>query len=1124
MSNGNDRNGGGDRNYNNTVATGAASVADSDYAADPASSTFFAADLKKHGDLKNMLESNKDQLRLEAMKRIIGMVAKGKDASDLFPAVVKNVVSKNIEIKKLVYAYLVRYAEEQQDLALLSISTFQRALKDPNQLIRANALRVLSSIRVPVIVPIMMLAIKDSTSDMSPYVRKTAALAIPKLYSLDDEQRDQLVEVIEKLLGDRTTLVIGSAVMAFEEVCPERIDLIHKNYRRLCQVLIDLEEWGQVTVLNMLTRYARMQFADPNEKEAEAAEGSDHENFYDDDDEEASKPKPNKMSMDADHRLLLRSAKPLLQSRNGAVVMAVVQLYHHAAPKTEIALTVKPLIRLLRSHREIQSVVLSNIATLAAKPNRRSIFVPHLKTFFVRSNDPTHIKLQKLEILTSLASEGTISIILREFQAYIASSDRELIASTIQAIGRCAITISEVTETCLNGLVNLLSNRDDHVVAESVCVIRKLLQLQPTAHQEIIHHLSKLVDKITVPMAKASILWLIGEYCDQVPKIGPDVLRQAVKSFSKEENIVKLQIINLAAKLFTVNPQQTSLLVVYVFNLARYDVNYDIRDRARFLRALILPNNMGGGDDGTAVNAFDGLARQILMATKPPPVMESKFTERAELQLGTLSHYLNLRAAGYQDLPTFPEVPPPSSVRDVEMPVDLAKKTPSKVKPKSPVKTTEKFYSDEESEEAEEDDEEESDDESDDEEESSDEEGTSDGEESEEDKSANRPEPKSAQKVQNHVATNAQLISTTEKSRVETSSDSEDDSDDEESEESSSEEEEEEKPTPKPKPSPKKQVSLATISPEARSDGKEKVQPKPTAIQPSVPSPPEKPKTSGMLLDFDDILTGPTSTIPFTTPLLPMGSSSPSAAKSPSGFAVLPAVLVPNRSSELLSPVVTGGFGITYKFPRRTFLYSAKMVTVELTFTNTSSAPVTDIKIVRKKLPARVEIQEFHEIASLEPNQILHASIGIDFCDTTQNIGLVIGYNGKEMDTTLRPSLGEMVCPIAMTKAQFDTAKGNLSGLNENFASVELSSGLQNKNAITNLVLDTANVGPLPSNDGSAETLLFVGQTISSASPLLISVVTKFPKCTITVNCEKVIVGSMMLKEIKDAVNRMQSR
>jgi len=179
---------------------------------------FLQSDGRKHDDLKQMLDSNKDGLKLEAMKRIISLIARGREASDLFPAVVKNVVSKNIEVKKLVYVYLVRYAEEQQDLALLSISTFQRALKDPNQLIRASALRVLSSIRVGMIAPILMLAIRESASDLSPYVRKTAAHAIPKLYSLDPEQKDELINVIEKLLSDRTTLVVGSAVMAFEEV------------------------------------------------------------------------------------------------------------------------------------------------------------------------------------------------------------------------------------------------------------------------------------------------------------------------------------------------------------------------------------------------------------------------------------------------------------------------------------------------------------------------------------------------------------------------------------------------------------------------------------------------------------------------------------------------------------------------------------------------------------------------------------------------------------------------------------------------------------------------------------------------------------------------------------------
>lgn len=391
----------------------------------------------------------------------------GRDASELFPAVVKNVVSKNIEIKKLVYVYLVRYAEEQQDLALLSISTFQRALKDPNQLIRASALRVLSSIRVSMIVPIVMLAIRDAASDMSPYVRKTVAHAIPKLYSLDEEQKDDLIEVIEKLLSDRTTLVVGSAVMAFEEVCPERVDLIHKNYRKLCNLLIDVDEWGQVIIINMLTRYARTQFTDPNiddTGDGEIVEDPDKP-FYADTSGSENDSEKNHLDrndktyiLDPDHRLLLRQTKPLLQSRNASVVMIVAQLYHHIAPRNEVNIVAKALIRLLRSHKEVQSVVLTNIASMSTQ--RKSIFEPYLKSFFVRTSDATHIKLLKLEILTNLATAASISVILREFQTYISSNDKKFVAATIQAIGRCAASITEVTETCLSGLVHLLSNRD----------------------------------------------------------------------------------------------------------------------------------------------------------------------------------------------------------------------------------------------------------------------------------------------------------------------------------------------------------------------------------------------------------------------------------------------------------------------------------------------------------------------------------------------------------------------------------------------------------------------------------------------------------------------------------------
>lgn len=49
------------------------------------------------------------------------------------------------------------------------------------------------------------------------------------------------------------------------------------------------------------------------------------------------------------------------------VVMAVGQLYHHIAPSNEIGIIVKPLIRLLKHHTEVQSIVLGNIATMSAE-------------------------------------------------------------------------------------------------------------------------------------------------------------------------------------------------------------------------------------------------------------------------------------------------------------------------------------------------------------------------------------------------------------------------------------------------------------------------------------------------------------------------------------------------------------------------------------------------------------------------------------------------------------------------------------------------------------------------------------------------------------------------------------
>ncbi|XP_071436127.1 AP-3 complex subunit beta-1 isoform X2 [Pithys albifrons albifrons] len=1050
-----------------------------------------------------MLESSKDSAKLDAMKRIVGMIAKGKNASELFPAVVKNVASKNIEIKKLVYVYLMRYAEEQQDLALLSISTFQRALKDPNQLIRASALRVLSSIRVPIIVPIMMLAIKEASSDLSPYVRKNAAHAIQKLYSLDPEQKEMLIEVIEKLLKDRSTLVAGSVVMAFEEVCPDRIDLIHKNYRKLCNLLVDVEEWGQVVIIHMLTRYARTQFVSPW-KVDEVVDEYNENNFYESDEEQKEKDQKLKTTytMDPDHRLLLRNTKPLLQSRNAAVVMAVAQLYWHLAPKSEAGIVSKSLVRLLRSNREVQYIVLQNIATMSIQ--RKGMFEPFLKSFYVRSTDPTMIKTLKLEILTNLANEANISTLLREFQTYVKSQDKQFAAATIQAIGRCATNITEVTDTCLNGLVCLLSNRDEIVVAESVVVIKKLLQTQPAHHGEIIKHMAKLLDNITVPVARASILWLIGEYCERVPKIAPDVLRKTAKSFTNEDDLVKLQILNLGAKLYLTNSKQTKLLTQYVLNLGKYDQSYDIRDRTRFIRQLIVPNEKSG--------ALSKYAKKIFLAQKPAPLLESPFKDRDHFQLGTLSHTLNSRATGYLELSDWPEVAPDPSVRNVDVAESAKEWTGSLGKPKKE-KPTDKFYSESEEEEDESastsssESESDSESEKEDKEESSTDESSGSSSPSEESTDSDSDSKESTAKKTSRAVDESDSEDIKKKSEgisKKRSTSSSCDTQSTSSEESSSGSNSE---------SDSKCDSESGKSRNATSSKKEE---KPLQDR-KTPN-----KQDVFLLDLDDFC-------PVTTPVaVPTAAVlSPSVTADLEGLSlssssvidVTTQVSVPTKTYDLLHRMSGKGLAAHYHFSRQPGIFGDHMVSVQVTVTNTTDQKIENIHIKGKKLAPGLRMHEFNPIECLEPGRSTAVTMGIDFCDSTQTATFQLCTKDDHFNVSIQPPIGELLLPVTMSEKDFKKEQGMLTGMNEISTTIAVAPQNAARLVIIERVLKAANLGVVSSGEDNIHR--FAAKTVHSGLLMLVTVELKESSTAqLIINTEKTVIGSVLLRELKPVLSQ----
>lgn len=670
------------------------------------------------GQLKKLLDSRSEREILEGLRRVVTMSYRQPPSQTLpfFSHVIKNVASPSLQVKKLVYIYLLQHAEHEPDTALLSINTIQKSLTDSNPQLRALALRVMSSIRVPVISQIVSLAIKRGAGDMSSLVRKAAALAIPKCYRLDPNTEPQLLEYLSTLLGDKQYFVTGAAVASFLELCPDRLDLIHPHYRSLVRKLVDMDEWGQLATLKLMLVYARKCFPRRTRKVKKTVNNSgtaskptkSTKGFYESESEsEEEKEQEQDMEevaiLDPDLELLLKGCQSLLQSRNAAVVIAVARTYLYLGTPEYLSQAIGPLISLLRSAGDIQHIALYNVVQVCL--THPEPFVNYYTHFLVRSTDAPHIWRLKLELLTLIfphAQPRLQSLILAELShfSHSGSLDSALVKESVRAIGRCSqspATSPQTSARCLKLLLKHIGSADAHLVAESLEVIRHLIQRDPNAHRTTVVRLAKHLDAATSPQARASIIWLVGEFAGIDPEnnIAADVLRILVKGFADEAEPAKLQIVLLAAKVYvhhlTANPPPEpskqeeprpspsllddyqeegggfrdehleappqiqevkeqekphiiEALYNYVLVLVRYDTSYDLRDRARVYRALL------------STPTSTQLASLLLLAPKPVPHIPSPSETRKGYVLGSASLVLGDEGGvgglrGYEDLP-----------------------------------------------------------------------------------------------------------------------------------------------------------------------------------------------------------------------------------------------------------------------------------------------------------------------------------------------------------------------------------------------------------------------------------------------------------------------------------------
>lgn len=531
-------------------------------------------------ELKSELNSDKKEKKREAVKKVIASMTVGKDVSALFPDVVNCMQTDNLELKKLVYLYLMNYAKSHPDMAIMAVNTFVKDCEDTNPLIRALAVRTMGCIRVDKITEYLCEPLRKCLKDEDPYVRKTAAVCVAKLYDINAQLvEDQgFLDQLKDLLSDSNPMVVANAVAALSEMNETNtsgaplVELNSQTINKLLTALNECTEWGQVFILDSLANY--------NPK----------------DDREAQS--------------ICERITPRLAHANAAVVLSAVKVlmkFMEMLPSDSdfvATLTKKlapPLVTLLSSEPEVQYVALRNINLIVQK--RPDILKHEMKVFFVKYNDPIYVKLEKLDIMIRLASQQNIAQVLSELKEYATEVDVDFVRKAVRAIGRCAIKVEQSAEKCVTTLLDLIQTKVNYVVQEAIVVIKDIFRKYPNKYESIISTLCENLDTLDEPEARASMIWIIGEYAERIDN-ADELLESFLEGFHDENTQVQLQLLTAIVKLFLKRPTDTQELVQQVLSLATQDSdNPDLRDRGFIYWRLL--------------STDPAAAKEVVLAEKP---------------------------------------------------------------------------------------------------------------------------------------------------------------------------------------------------------------------------------------------------------------------------------------------------------------------------------------------------------------------------------------------------------------------------------------------------------------------------------------------------------------------------
>ena len=518
--------------------------------------------------LEQELESMKVPQQKEAMKEIIAGMTIGKDVSRLFPHVVNCMRTADLELKKLIYLYIINYAKVKPGESILAVNSFLLDANDvESPIIRALAIRTMGCIRVEEIVSYLCETLKNGLNDTDAYVKKTSCICVAKLYSTCPElvKDNGLIEQLKNMLDDGNATVLSSAIAALSEISllsgVEYLKINSKILKKMLMALNDANEWGQIYILDSLMTY--------------------------------KKTKAHKSEM------IIEAVVPLFNHINPAVIMSAIKVVLKFLDYIEDEKKVQNyskklslcLISLMDSVPEMRYLLLRAMHCIIQK--RHYLFDKDFKSFFIKAYEPIYVKFEKLDILYKLCDNSNYEMILNELSSYsVLEYDMALVQKAIKYIGLIGYKFENSMNICVDNLQHIFQYNQDFTIDQGVIIMRDLLRKyekeeKPKELLKIIDE--KFIEKIRLPESKKAILYIIGEYCKKIKK-STDYINFFFNDFSSANEIVQVQILNAGIKNFLKksNDKKAEELATKILQkCVEESINADVRDRGYFYWRLL---------------------------------------------------------------------------------------------------------------------------------------------------------------------------------------------------------------------------------------------------------------------------------------------------------------------------------------------------------------------------------------------------------------------------------------------------------------------------------------------------------------------------------------------------------